>query len=170
MEDAAIIICTWLHLIVLVIWIGHMFNSLLLFSPLASTYVHKDVYGDFIAEYRRRDQPVALSCIAIFIITGIILMLLDTEYEGIGNIFVNTWSIMLFIKHLLVLAMIGLGVYQGKKVMPGLAVAAKKLSAQNDADTVSSFTRLEKVRIRVTQSLVGLAAVVLLLTAVGDIM
>jgi uncharacterized membrane protein len=170
MEDAAIIICTWLHLIVLVIWIGHMFNSLLLFSPLSSTYVHKDVYGDFIAEYRRRDQPVALSCIAIFIITGIILMLLDTEYEGIGNIFANNWSIMLFIKHLLVLAMIGLGVYQGARVMPRLALVAKKLSTQNDADTVSSFTRLERVRIRVTQGLVGLAAVILLLTAIGDIM
>lgn len=170
MEDAAIIICTWLHFIVLVIWIGHMFNSLLLFSPLASTYVHKDVYGDFIAEYRRRDQPVAMSCIAIFIVTGIVLTLLDPEYEGIGNFFANTWSIMLFIKHLLVLAMIGLGVYQGKRVMPGLVTAAKKLSTHNNSDTISDFTRLEKTRKTVTLALVGLAAVILLLTAIRSIM
>jgi uncharacterized membrane protein len=170
MEDAAIIICAWLHLIVLVIWIGHMFNALILFSPLASTYINKDVYGDFIAEYRRKDQPVALSCIVLFIITGIFLMLFDSQYEGVGNVFANTWSIMLFIKHLLVLAMIGLGVYQGKGVMPRLAVAANKLSTQNDADTVSNFTRLEKVRKRVTQILVGLATAILLLTAIGNIM
>jgi uncharacterized membrane protein len=170
MEEAAIIACTWLHLIVLVIWLGHMVNSLLLFGPLTSKYVSKSRYGEFIAEYRAKDQPVAISCIAIFIITGLVLTLLDEQYQGFGNVFANSWTTTLLIKHILVLAMIVLGVYTGTRVMPSLAKAGKKLADQNDADAVSEVAKLEKVRLRVTQSLCALAMVVLLLTAIGEIL
>ena len=168
MGEAAIIACTWLHLIVLVIWIGHMVNALLLFTPLISKYVDKSRYGEFIAEYRAKDSPVAISCIVVFIITGIVLTLLDEQYQGFGNVLANSWSTTLLIKHVLVLAMIGLGVYQGSRVMPGLAEAGKKLAKQNNPDAVSDVARLEKVRKRVTQSLCGLAMIVLLLTAIGE--
>jgi uncharacterized membrane protein len=168
MEEAAIIACTWLHLIVLVIWVGHMVNSLLLFEPLTSKYIDKSRYGEFIAEYRAKDKPVAISCIVVFIITGLVLTLLDEQYQGFGNVFANSWSTTLLIKHILVLAMIVLGVYQGSRVMPGLAKAGKKLANPNDAAAVSEVARLEKVRLRVTQSLCGLAMVVLLLTAIGE--
>ncbi|HEX76264.1 MAG TPA: CopD family protein [Dehalococcoidia bacterium] len=172
MVEVALVACTWLHLIVLVIWVGHMFSTLLLFTPLASRYVKETDYGDFIAEYRRRDQPVALSCIAIFFITGFVLLLLDDHYERIGSIFANSWSIVLFVKHLLVLAMVGLGIYMGVKVMPELAKASKRLTTENShkPEMVSTIARLNKTRGAVTQALCGLALLVLLLTAVGEIL
>ena len=169
MRDVAIILCTWLHLIVMVVWIGHMANAWLLFGPLSRKYVSSNVYGDFIAEYRTKDRPVALSCIAVFIVTGLVMTLLNEQYRGIGNVFANSWSILLFIKHILVLAMIGLGVYQGSRVMPGLAKAGQELAKHNDSDTATQVAKFEKARYRVTQALCTIALIVLLLTAIGEI-
>jgi uncharacterized membrane protein len=168
MKEAAVIACTWLHLVVLVIWIGHMVNSLILFGPLASKYVSKSHYGEFIAAYRAKDRPVSIICIVIFIITGLVLTLLNEQYQGFGNVLANSWSTTLLIKHILVLAMIGLGLYIGTRVMPDLAEAGKKLAHQNDAGAASEVARLEKVRKRVNLSLCILAMLVLLLTAIGE--
>ena len=172
MKEVAIGACTWLHLIVLVIWIGHMVNALILFSPLADRYVKTTDYGDFIAEYRRRDKPVALVCIAIFFVTGFFLMLLNENYKGIGDILANSWSLVLFTKHILVLAMVGLGIYQGSRVMPNLAEASKKLATQgpDKPENIATVSRLEKTRRTVTQALCGLSLLVLLLTAVGEVL
>jgi uncharacterized membrane protein len=54
MEEIAIVVCTWFHLIALVIWLGHMLNALLLFAPLTKEFVKENVYGDFIAKYRKK--------------------------------------------------------------------------------------------------------------------
>ena len=170
MREIAIVLCTWLHLMVIVIWLGHMANALLLFGPLSTKYVSQTRYGDFIAEYRSRDAPVAIGCIAVFVITGLILTLLDEQYTGFGNIFANNWSTVLFIKHVFVLAMIGLGIYQGSRVMPGLGEAWKKLADENRPDVIASVTRLEKKRKVITQTLCSLAVAVLLLTAIGGVL
>ena len=45
MKEVAIVAYTWLHLIVLVIWIGHMVNALILFAPLAHRYVKVTDHG-----------------------------------------------------------------------------------------------------------------------------
>lgn len=168
--DDAVIVCTWFHLIVMIIWIGHMANALLLFGPLSRKYVNIDVYGDFVAEYRNKDRPVALSCILVFIVTGIVMTLLNEQYQGFGNILANSWSILLFVKHVFVVMMIGLGVYQGSRVMPGLAKAGKELAESNNPDVVARVNRLETIRKRVTQGLCLLALVVLLLTAAGEVL
>jgi uncharacterized membrane protein len=169
MRESILVVCTWLHLLVTVIWIGHMINSVILFTPLACKYVKETEYGNFIAEYRRRDQPVALSCIAVFILTGIGLTLLDEYYEGIGNVFANTWSVVLFVKHILVLAMIGIGVYIGSQIMPKLAKASQELTTQKAQKPamVASIASLEKKRRVVNLALCGLGIAVLFLTAFG---
>ena len=145
-----------------------MVNALLLFSPLSKKYVNSTAYGEYIAEYRTKDKPVALTCIAVFIITGIVMTLLDEQYQGLGNFFANSWSVFLFVKHILILAMIGLGVYQGSRVMPGLAKAGRELANRNDPATAEQVAKIEKTRTRVTQVLCVLAILVLLLTAIGE--
>ena len=98
-------------------------------------------------------------------------MLFNEQYKGIGDVFVNNWSIILFVKHLLILAMVGLGVYQGTRVMPNLAKAGKQLAAQDETkqEATALVSRLDKTRQTVTQALCGLAILVLLLTAVGEV-
>ena len=57
-------------------------------------------------------------------------MVLNENYKGIGDILANSWSLVLFTKHILVLAMVGLGIYQGSRVMPNLAEASRKSVTQ----------------------------------------
>jgi len=71
-------------------WCNHLFKK----------YVPESACGDFLAEYRRRDQPIALSAIAVFFATGLGLMLLDAQYRGLGSIFANSWSTLTFAKHM----------------------------------------------------------------------
>ena len=48
------------------------------------------------------------AALLIFFITGIYLMFMDPNYLGVGN-FGNFWSIMMLVKHILILVMIGAG-------------------------------------------------------------
>ena len=43
-----------------------------------------------------------------FMVTGIYLTFVDPNYLGVGN-FGNLWSVMMLVKHLLIVGMIGLG-------------------------------------------------------------
>ena len=170
MSNVALIACTWLHLIATVVWIGHIVNSFILFTPLSKRYVPESSYGDFLANYRRRDQPIALSTIATFFVTGLGLMLLDPEYQGLGSIFANSWSIMVFAKHVIVLVMVGLGIYMGTAIMPRLAKAWSELASEEITHSTTNprVTGLERLRNIVAYSLLVLSLVVLLLTAIGE--
>src|SRR6266540_2888263 len=46
----------------------------------------------------------------IFIVTGIYLMFADPNYLGVGD-FGNFWSILMLVKHLLIVVMIGAGFF-----------------------------------------------------------
>jgi hypothetical protein len=46
----------------------------------------------------------------IFIVTGIYLMIVDPNYRGVGD-FGNPWAIAMLLKHILIIAMIGLGFF-----------------------------------------------------------
>ena len=169
MSSIILIICTWLHLIATVVWIGHIVNSVILFGPLSKKYISESVYGDFLADYRRRDQPIAISAIAVFFVTGLGLMLLNAQYQGFGNPFANSWSAVVFAKHIIVLIMVGLGVFMGTAIMPKLAESWSKLTAAASHPAAHSpIARLERLRSLVTFSLLLLGLAVLLLTALGE--
>ncbi|MFC1894015.1 hypothetical protein ACFLYR_08395 [Chloroflexota bacterium] len=68
--------------------------------------------------------------------------------------------------------MVGLGVYQGSRVMPSLAEAGKRLAARSESrqEAVALVSEMKKKRRVVTQTLCGLSISVFLLTAVGEIL
>lgn len=92
----------WLHALATVVFIGHFVLLAVVYIPALT------------------DTPAALSAISkrsrlwmyasllIFIITGVYLMFVDPNYLGIGK-FNNFWSVMMLVKHLLIVGMIGMG-------------------------------------------------------------
>jgi uncharacterized membrane protein len=92
----------WLHALATVVFIGH-------FVLLATIYLPA-----------LADNPAALSAISkrsrwwlyasmlVFTITGIYLTFIDPDYLGIGK-FNNFWSMMMLVKHLLIVVMIAMG-------------------------------------------------------------
>ena len=92
----------WLHALATVVFIGHFVLLAVIYIPALA------------------DTPTALSAISkqsrwwmyasllVFTITGVYLMIIDPDYLGIGK-FNNLWSVMMLVKHLLIVVMIAMG-------------------------------------------------------------
>jgi putative copper export protein len=46
----------------------------------------------------------------IFLVTGTHLMMINEDYLGLGNFFGNSWSILIIVKHVLVVAFLALAI------------------------------------------------------------
>lgn len=94
----------WLHAVATVIFIGHFVLLALIYLPVLS----KNGNGLLLSEISRRSRPWMYASLFIFMVTGIYLMIVDPNYMGVGN-FSNAWAIAMLVKHILVIAMIGMG-------------------------------------------------------------
>ena len=95
--------------------------------------------------------------LTIFMVTGIYLMFADPNYLGVGK-FGNFWSVMMLVKHLLVVGMIGLGFWYNAFLRVGPMMASN-----NSAE-------LGIRRFRLYSNLMAVSGVlVLLLTALAQV-
>ena len=98
---------TWLHAVATVIFIGHFVLLSLVYLPAFATQ-KTDVAGPILSGISKRSRPWMYASLLMFIITGVYLMIVDPNYLGVGN-FGNAWGIAMLVKHILIVAMIGMG-------------------------------------------------------------
>ena len=92
----------WLHALATVIFIGHFVLLAMIYLPaLADNPV-------LLSAISKRSRWWMYASLLVFILTGVYLMLVDPSYLGIGK-FNNFWSVMMLVKHLLIVGMIGMG-------------------------------------------------------------
>lgn len=103
MSQILFALSVWLHALATVILIGHY----LLLSVIYLPVLEKN-NGAALSEISKRSRTWMYLSLVIFMVTGIYLTFVDSNYLGIGN-FGNFWSIMMLVKHLLIVGMIGLG-------------------------------------------------------------
>jgi putative copper export protein len=95
--------------------------------------------------------------LAIFMVTGIYLMFADPNYLGVGD-FGNLWSVIMLVKHLLIVGMIGLGFWYNALLRVGPMMASNNNAA------------LGIRRFRMYSNLMAISGVlVLLLTALAQV-
>jgi uncharacterized membrane protein len=58
----------------------------------------------------RRALPLVVLAIALFTVTGTYLLVIDEEYAGLGNFQASSWTSLMLVKHLVVIAMVVVGV------------------------------------------------------------
>jgi hypothetical protein len=92
----------------------------------------------------------------VFMITGTQLMLIDTGYLGFMD-FGNFWGIVMLIKHVLVLAMIGLGFWYNAVLRVG-----PLMSSNNPEQAILGFKKY-------VNAMAICGALVLLLTALAQV-
>jgi uncharacterized membrane protein len=109
--DLAQVGASWLHLLATVALIGYYAILGLLVLPAIRGLVPAAALGQSIAAIERRATPIIIGSLAIFLATGIFLMTTDSRYGGVGNLAGSTWATLFLVKHVLVLAMAGVGVY-----------------------------------------------------------
>ncbi len=95
--------------------------------------------------------------LAFFIITGIYLTLLDAHYLGLGN-FGNTWSVMMLVKHIIVVVMILLGLWYN---------VIKRVGQQLRSDPEISQAFSQSRQYSLVMAIAGM--LVLLLTAISQV-
>ena len=121
----------WLHLIATVIWIGGI--TFILFIAIPSTkQVLGTESGKLMGEISKRFTPLANYSIILLIITGLVLTGFNKQFSGIGN-FKNNWTLVLTLKHVLILGMVAVHFYRGLVLAPRIArtePASKKASLQ----------------------------------------
>jgi uncharacterized membrane protein len=144
-----------LHTLATVIFVGYYLLLSLLYLPVLA----KAEMGGGVAlsEISRRSRPWLYASLLIFALTGVYLTLVDANYPGLGN-FSNPWSVLMLVKHLLILAMVAIGFWYNfvQRVGPALR------SYPGDAQRIARFRRYSDL-----MSVCGVF--VLLLTAFAQI-
>ena len=100
---------TWLHLVATVALIGYYAILGLLVLPVLRTTVPAREVAASVAALEGRALPVIFGSLAVFLATGVYLMVNDARYGGLGDVTGSTWATLFLVKHVVVLAMVGLG-------------------------------------------------------------
>ncbi len=107
MSQFLIAASTWLHTLATVVFIGYYILLAVIFVPaLESASVQ--AAGPALTSISKRSRSWLYAALVVFAITGGYLTLVDSNYLGLGT-FSNLWSIAMLTKHVLVVAMVGLG-------------------------------------------------------------
>ncbi len=103
MSQILIALSFWFHSLATVLLIGYYLLLTLIYLPVLS-----EAGGTYLSEISKRSRSWLYISLLIFVITGVHLTFIDPNYLGIGN-FDNFWSIMMLVKHILLLVMLAMG-------------------------------------------------------------
>jgi uncharacterized membrane protein len=107
MLEILIALSTWLHALATVVFIGHFVLLALIYLPAMKDKPEIPA-GMILSEFSKRSRIWMYIALFVFMITGIHLMIVDSNYLGVGN-FRNLWSILMLVKHILIVGMIAAG-------------------------------------------------------------
>lgn len=110
MSTYMIALSTWLHALATIIMIGYYLFTSLIFLPIFERQLNLNALRDMLEQISGRLRPYFGGSLLIFLITGTHLMLINEDYLGLGNFFGNLWSILIILKHVLVLVFLGTAV------------------------------------------------------------
>jgi uncharacterized membrane protein len=155
MSQILIVLSIWFHSLATIVFIGHHLLLSLIYLPgLAKK--QEIPSGIVLSEISKRSRVWMYASLFIFIVTGIVLLIADPNYLGIGD-FNNLWSVLMLIKHILILGMIVIGFWFNAILRVG-----PLMSSNSGADQAL-------VRFRQYSNLMTITGIlVLLLTAISQ--
>jgi uncharacterized membrane protein len=148
----------WVHLVATVIWIGGITFILFIAIPSAKHVLGGEA-GKLMGEISKRFTPVANYSILFLIITGIALTGLNKQFSGIG-VFDNKWTLILAIKHIIVLDMVVIHFYRGLALNPKIA----------RTESATKKTNLQKLSLNLVKVNFCLGIMVLLLSGITSVL
>lgn len=154
--DAVHVAAIWLHALAMVVVLGYYGILGRIVLPALSHALDGPALARTVPAIERRALPIVLATIALFIATGIYLLVIDGRYTGVGS-FSSTWATLMLVKHLVVVVMIVLGIGIDR-----LAAAVGQASDEGRA-------RMVDVLVLAVDGMTALGAIVLLLTAAAQL-
>jgi uncharacterized membrane protein len=111
MSTILVALSTWLHNLATIVMIGYFVFTRLIYLPVFERRMQASALRDLLEQVSAQLRPFFGGSLLIFIVTGTHLMLINEDYLGLGNFFGNSWSVLIVIKHVLVLAFLALAVF-----------------------------------------------------------
>ena len=150
---------TWLHAVAMTFALGYYAVLGWVALPVLDRLRSQVDPGEAVAAIERRALPAIVVAIAVFTASGLVLMVGDGRYDGLGNVTASTWTILMLLKHVVVAVMVGLGLT--------LHVIATR-DAADRADAPADALRRSRTLRRLAQVIATLGAIVLLITAAAQ--
>ena len=124
MSEAALAISLFFHIAATVIWIGGILLITFMVVPeLNRILAEQPALFQLLRRLRERFTVLGNLALATLVVTGVLQMSTDPNYEGLLS-FSNRWSQVLLLKHILIIAMAALGLM----LQFGLAPALERTS------------------------------------------
>lgn len=156
MSQTLIALSFWLHSLATLILIGHYVLLGVIYLP-AMRKSTLEITGSILSEISKQSRRWIYASLVVFFLTGVYLMFEDPNYLGVGN-FGNAWSVLMLVKHLLILVMIGAGFWFNAILRVGPMLSSRN-SAEMAYARFRSFTYIMAIS----------GVLVLLLTALAQV-
>ncbi len=151
MSQAALAISLFFHILATVIWIGGILIITFLVIPQVDRVLAgQPALNQILLRIRGRFAQVGNLALAVLIVTGLLQMTADPNYDGLLR-FDNQWSRVLLLKHVLIgsMALLGLGLQWS--VAPALErVSLLVQHGKNGQNRESEWRRLRRQERRLT--------------------
>ncbi len=153
MSPFLVALSTGLHVLATVVFVGYYLFTGLIYLPVLRRCMQVDALRDILEQVSARLRPFFGGSLLVFLITGTHLMLINKSYLGLGSFFANPWSVLIVVKHVLVLAFLAIAVSSERILLP-------RINAQKP-DVLKRFTWALNTNII-------LGAVIVLMTSVAQ--
>ena len=163
MSEAALALSLFFHIGATVIWIGGILLITFLVIPeLNRALADQPAFYRLLTRLRKRCTPIGNLALATLIVTGVLQMSSDPNYEGLLS-FNNRWSQALLLKHILLIIMAAAGLLLQLGVAPALErTSLLRERGKGDADEWARLRRRER---RLTLIIATLAVLILAASA-----
>ena len=110
MSTFLVALSTWLHTLATIVMVGYFVYTGLIYLPVFERQMKADALRNLLEQISSRLRLFFGGSLLIFLVTGTHLMLINEDYLGLGDFFANPWSVLIVIKHVLVLVFLALAV------------------------------------------------------------
>ncbi|MCB9454084.1 MAG: CopD family protein [Anaerolineaceae bacterium] len=163
MSQSLLAISYFFHLIATIVWIGGLVVMTVLVWPEATrTLAESPALLTFLTRLRKRFTPLTNFSLVLLVVTGLIQMTGDPNYDGVLQ-FNNDWSRVILLKHIAIAGMLICGAALQFGVNPALERAT--LLAERGKGDPAEWARLRVREVRLTWANVILGIAVLAFTA-----
>ena len=162
-SEAALTLSLFLHIGATVIWIGGILLLTFLVVPeLNRALAEQPALHQLLRRLRKRFTPLGNLALAVLVVTGVLQMSTDPNYEGLMS-FNNRWSQVLLVKHLLLIVMAASGLILQLAVAP--ALERTSLLRERGRGDAEEWRRLRGRERRLTWLITALAVLILAASA-----
>ncbi|MDX1995379.1 MAG: CopD family protein [bacterium] len=167
-QQTILAISLFFHLSATVVWIGGLvITAVLVWPEMRRTLAESSVLANLLNRLRKRFTPLSNLSLGVLILTGLIQMSLDPNYDGVLR-FNNAWSQVMLLKHGVIVLMALSGLFLQYTVVPALertSLLIERGKAEAAAAAAQEWQALRQREVRLTWLNGALGLVVLACSA-----